>query len=155
MKKLILLSLIFFFGSSCFAQLPDLIGLKATIKELKSAYRNYDVEEGQLLDVRSQNQEDNIYLSSSITGNSLDYEFVLSSNNNGIVTSIHYYYDNIGEANFNFLKSTIIKLHSAQYQNTKGDISVYTSSVLGIKRDILFVRKTNGRAIVSFLLHKL
>lgn len=152
MKKLILLSLIIFFGSSCFAQLPDLIGSKATINELKGAYGDYNVDDGNLLNVRSGNQEDNIYLNASISGNSFDYKFILSSNNNGIVNRIMYYYDNIEEGNFNFLKSTIIKVHKAQYQNTNGDVSIYTSSVLGIRRNILFGRKRNGSAIVTFSL---
>jgi hypothetical protein len=152
MKKIILLSLICLIDFACFAQLPDLIGEKASIKQLKSSYGSYNVEEGRLLDVGSYNDEDNIYLDATISGSSLDYKFSVTSNSNGVVTNILYLYDNIQESNFNYLKNTIIKVHNAQYLRTDSGISVYTSTISGLKRYILFIRKTDGKAIVSFKL---
>lgn len=150
MKKLIALSLFCLINLACFAQLPDLVGEKASIKQLKSSYGSYTVEEGKLLDVGSYNEEDNIYLNASISGSSMDYEFILTSNSNGVVKSIMYLYDNLEEKYFSYLKETIIKVHNAQYQKNENGVTSYTATILGIKRYIRFVRNSNGKAIISF-----
>lgn len=152
MKKLISISIIFLIGLSCAAQLPDLVGEKATIKQLKSSYRSYSIESGRVLDVRTYDDDDNIYLDAIITGSSLDYEFRLTSNSNGVVTIITYIYDNIQESSFNYLKDTIIKMHKAQFNSKSSGTTVYTSTHSGLKRYILFTRDINSNATITFKL---
>lgn len=152
MKKLFFITVAFLINIASFAQLPDLIGEKASIKQLKSSYGQYEVEEGRLLDVRSYDEDDNIYINASIIGSNFEYDFSLTTDRNGIVTNIMYLYDNINETHFNFLKETVVKVHRAQFVRKENGISVYTATLFGIKRNLIFVRNPNGKAIVSFKL---
>lgn len=152
MKNLIVLPILLVAFSSCFAQPPDLVGYKASIKQLEDSYGSYTVKEGHLLDVQSYNEKDNIYLNAKITGESLGSTFNLTTNSNGIVDFINYNYNSILEDHFNFLKETIIKLHKAKYYKVEDGVTIYVSELVGIKKYILFKRVSSGNADVALML---
>lgn len=152
MKNLILVTILLVVSTTCFAQLPDLIGEKATIKQLESSYRKYIVEDGSLLDVGSYDDMDNIYLNATIRGTFLNSKFELTTNRNGIVELIYYAYDAIQKDHFDFLKNTIIKVHGAKYSGVKDNATVYISTLFGVTRYIFFERDIRGMAYVAFVL---
>lgn len=151
MKKFILLSILVGITSSCFAQLPNLAGHKATIKQLISSYGKYNVESGYLLDVGSWDENDNIYINSVISGSSMNYRFRVSSNSRGIITTAIYIYDSMQESHFNYLKETVINLNRAKYYASQNNIDLYESNLFNMTRYISFERQNNGKTYIGFV----
>lgn len=151
MKKFILLAILVAITTSCFAQLPNLAGHKATIKQLISSYGKYNVESGYLLDVDSWDDNDNIYINSEISGSTMNFRFRISSNSRGIITTVIYIYDSMQEAHFNYLKETVIKMNRAKYYASQSNIDLYESNLLNMTRYISFEREINGKTYIGFV----
>lgn len=116
-------------------------------------FGSYKVEDGRLLKVGNATNGDNIYTDATVSGRQLDYEFVVTSDNNGTITTIMYLYDDISEAHFQLLKNKLIKSYKAQLNKNENGMTVYTATKSGVKRKLIFIRNPEGKAVVSFKIY--
>ena len=159
MKKFIVLSLICFISLATNATLPDLIGQKASFRNLE-AFNYYNTKSTQYNAGdkarygRAVHTYDQYFPNALITGHYNSQKFTLTSDENGLVTNITYTFDSTKE-DFDLRRERILNLYDSNLLSTKDDTSIYTATMSGITRFIVFTHKPDGKSVVAFRNSKL